>query len=104
MPHAGCTATESLDLLKELQLRRWARENYVVENRRDGGWHPVILAEMRAKDAELAAESHRRPVASSYVPLAPSPVTHHLLDGPHTAANRPNISQIPERVEYYVHG
>ena len=34
------------------RLRRWARENYVPASQRDMQWHPIVLDEMRRKDAE----------------------------------------------------
>ncbi len=43
-----------LDLIEELRLRRWARENYVPANNRDTAWHPVVLEEMRRKDGEVS--------------------------------------------------
>ena len=43
-----------LDLIEELRLRRWARENYVPADERDAGWHPIILEEMRRKDGEVS--------------------------------------------------
>jgi hypothetical protein len=45
------TLTE-VDFIEEIRLRRWARENYVPADERDGGWHPVILEEMHAKEIE----------------------------------------------------
>jgi hypothetical protein len=41
-----------LDLIEELRLRRWARENFVPINQRQTNWHPVILEEMDRKDDE----------------------------------------------------
>jgi hypothetical protein len=41
-----------VDFIEELRLRRWARENYVPRDRREGSWHPVVLDEMTQKDAE----------------------------------------------------
>ena len=41
-----------VDFIEELRLRRWARENYVPASQRDARWHPVVLDEMRRKDAE----------------------------------------------------
>ena len=43
-----------LDLIEELRLRRWARENYVPADERNAGWHPIILEEMRRKDGEVS--------------------------------------------------
>jgi hypothetical protein len=46
------TASE-LDLIEELKLRRWARENYQPPPQRQPDWHPVVHEEMRKKDREL---------------------------------------------------
>jgi hypothetical protein len=41
-----------LDLIEELRLRRWARENYVPPENRQRTWHPVVHEEMNKKDNE----------------------------------------------------
>ncbi len=41
-----------VDFIEELKLRRWAREHYVPNDRRETSWHPVILDEMNRKDLE----------------------------------------------------
>ncbi len=46
-----------IDFIEELQLRRWARENYVPQNQRQRTWHPVVHDEMIKKDHELTARS-----------------------------------------------
>ena len=43
----------SLDLIEELRLRRWARENYVPLQARSESLHPIILDEMCCRDGEL---------------------------------------------------
>jgi hypothetical protein len=43
-----------LDLIEELRLRRWARENFVPIDQRQTNWHPVILEEMDRKDDEAS--------------------------------------------------
>jgi hypothetical protein len=43
-----------LDFIEELQLRRWARENYVPRGERKHSWHPVIQEEMEKKDNEAS--------------------------------------------------
>ncbi len=43
-----------VDLVEELRLRRWARQNYVPGGKRPKDWHPVIHDEMLRKDRELA--------------------------------------------------
>jgi hypothetical protein len=49
-----------MDLIEELRLRRWARENYVPPERRDRTWHPVIHDEMKKKDGEKFSSNQRR--------------------------------------------
>lgn len=44
---------EPLDIIEELRLRRWARENYVPPEQRCPDWHQVILDEMARRDLEL---------------------------------------------------
>lgn len=48
-------AEPSLDLIDELRMRRWARENYVPEESREKTWHPVIHDEMTKKDQDLSS-------------------------------------------------
>ncbi|MFL5328490.1 MAG: hypothetical protein ACJ8C4_06205 [Gemmataceae bacterium] len=45
-------AEAEIDLIEELRLRRWARENYVVPESRDRTWHPIVHDEMSNKDLE----------------------------------------------------
>jgi hypothetical protein len=48
-----------LDLIEELRLRRWARENYVPRGKRETSWHHVVHDEMGKKDGEGGrVESH----------------------------------------------
>jgi hypothetical protein len=42
-----------LDLIEELRLRRWARQNYVPPEQREPTWHPVIHDEMDKRDLEV---------------------------------------------------
>lgn len=49
-----------MDLIEELQMRRWARENYVPPERREQTWHPVIHDEMKKKDNERFSSNQRR--------------------------------------------
>jgi hypothetical protein len=59
---------DTIDLIDELRLRRWARENYVANEDRDVEWHPIILDEMIRRDAEgaLADEPIIFPSSLSY--------------------------------------
>ena len=50
----GVARTVGARVGEELRLRRWARENYVPNDERDGTWHPIILEEMRRKDGEVS--------------------------------------------------
>ena len=40
------------DLIEEIRLRTWARQNYAPADARPSNWHPVVLDEMRRKDLE----------------------------------------------------
>ena len=46
------SVTAELDLIEELRLRRWARENYVPRGQRKTSWHPIVHDEMCKKDGE----------------------------------------------------
>ncbi|MBX7166607.1 MAG: hypothetical protein K1X74_09700 [Pirellulales bacterium] len=46
-----------VDVIEELRLRRWARENYVSDELRNREWHPIVLDEMQKRDRELNALS-----------------------------------------------
>lgn len=48
----GKSVASDLDMIEELRLRRWARENYVPRDKRNTTWHPVVLDEMSKKDHE----------------------------------------------------
>lgn len=49
---AAVVSASELDLIDELRMRRWARENYVPTTQRDATWHPIIHEEMSRKDRE----------------------------------------------------
>lgn len=54
--------TPTIDLIRELRLRKWARTNYVPIEQRIGSWHPLVLDEMQRRDEELresVADKHR---------------------------------------------
>ena len=42
-----------MDMIEELKMRRWARENYVPKDERARSWHPVVHEEMEKKDYEV---------------------------------------------------
>ena len=69
------------DLVQELRLRRWARENYVPVELRDKTWHADVLDEMRRKDQESHVIDEYGQIARRVVPLAPEPGP--TLGGPH---------------------
>jgi len=81
-----------LDPIRELRLRRWAREHYVRPEERNSGWHPIVLDEMATRDEELTAASH----ASRFVPLAPS--THFEVHAGHGAVAGPKFARQTVRV------
>jgi hypothetical protein len=55
--------TTEIDFIEELKLRRWARENYVPQPKRDRTWHPVIHDEMGRKDRDLRMDGSASPAA-----------------------------------------
>mgnify|MGYP001160601905 CR=1 FL=1 len=80
-------ADTTIDLIDELRMRRWARENYVAGDARHPDWHAVIVDEMLRRDAELLVEDDTS--ADWLVPLTPVPFVGdapHQLLGPHQAA------------------
>jgi hypothetical protein len=87
----------SADLVEELRLRRWARENYVVAGRRDESWHPLVLDEMCRRDQELTTVASYAEVARRIVPLAPD--HGRLLRGPHIEPVRPTVLLRVPKVE-----
>jgi hypothetical protein len=58
---AMTSSVSELDLIEELRLRRWARENYVPRSKRQMSWHPVVHDEMKKKDDEGSTESEQTP-------------------------------------------
>ena len=62
-----------VDIVEELRLRRWARENYLPPGERDSQ-HPVVAHEMRLRDAEVIIEARCREPVGAFVPLAPAPI------------------------------
>jgi len=72
---------EPLDLTREFSLRRWARQNYVSRDLRDGTWHPIVLEEMAHKDTELAETGQQPNRAWNVVPLVPFPASEILPHG-----------------------
>lgn len=79
--------TSDVDIIKELRLRRWAREHYVSSAERSATWHPVVLEEMSRRDRELNPRS-ASPVGSRFVPLAPRVLHVHNA---HAALPAPNF-------------
>lgn len=82
-------ADNDVDIIEELQLRRWAREHYVTPDRRPGLQHPVISDEMRIKDAEIIIESRARKSVVAFVPLAPTVIQR--LHEPHDLPDEPAL-------------
>lgn len=42
-----------VDFVRELRLRQWARQNFVLPEQRKTTWHPIVLDEMRIRDQEM---------------------------------------------------
>ncbi len=83
-----------MDIVKELRLRRWARENYVAPAERSTAWDAVILDEMRIRDEDFASIVPADDPGSKLVPL--EPVTH-FFDIPQLGPASPHFLTKPER-------
>ncbi|MBA3313292.1 MAG: hypothetical protein M3552_15350 [Planctomycetota bacterium] len=83
-----------MDLLNDLRLRRWARENFVPPEQRPEEWDAVILSEMRLRDAELASIGSLEAFGSKLVPLEPST---YVFDIPHLGPAAPHFLSKPDR-------
>lgn len=65
-----------MDLVRELRLRQWARQHYVPVEKRQAGWHPIVLEEMQLRDLEaakanLSSESQTGDAASEVIAATP---------------------------------
>ena len=78
---------DELDVIEELQLRRWARENYSAPELREESQHPVVRDEMRLRDEEMIIETRARDSVVSFVPLAPTVI--QKLHNPHDLPDKP---------------
>lgn len=79
---------KSVDLICELQLRQWARRNYVAQELRPATWHPIVLSEMAHRDRErLETPSEWAHQRTPFVPLAPTDFTY--FDDPHPGTPAP---------------
>lgn len=43
---------QDIDVIDEIRMRTWARQNYKPADDREDGLHPVVLDEMLRKDCE----------------------------------------------------
>ena len=87
--------TSSNDIVKELRLRRWARENYVPVEDRDLTWHAIVLDEMANRDAERTQPDLTPAASAGYVPLAPTEL--YQLHEPQDVVREPNFLQIRQK-------
>jgi len=85
-----------VDLVTELQLRSWARENFLPADERSNSLHPIVLNEMRLKDVELEKMQRGRLMDLSYVPLVPS--GYHFAHAGHPVQGEPKTSHRPADV------
>jgi len=59
----------TIDFVRELRLRQWARLHFVAVDARKATWHPVVLDEMRLRDLELAFGTSASATVPVEVPL-----------------------------------
>ena len=54
MTIAGMLEVEQdIDVIEEMRLRTWARQNYLPAKERGDEMHPIVLEEMTRKDHEF---------------------------------------------------
>lgn len=82
-------SSEPLDLVHELQLRRWARENYVPPKERDRDWPAVVHDEMQRRDREMDDVSHFAGTGQRIVPLMPD--SNWTVHGAHLDTSRARV-------------
>ena len=63
----------AVDLIEELRLRRWARENFVAPPLRDAAWHPIIHDEMQRRDQEQQGRASHEVLSVAPLPQLPFP-------------------------------
>ncbi len=51
--------SSTMDFVRELRLRQWARQHFVPADARRSTWHPVVLDEMHRRDQELSDSARR---------------------------------------------
>jgi hypothetical protein len=83
---------KNMDIVRELRLRRWAREHFVEAEERKAEWHPIVLDEMRLKDDEMIILSRSRPPVSSFVPLVPTAIQR--VHPRHSDSKEPNLEKV----------
>lgn len=100
--------TQPVDFIAELRLRQWARNNYVAADERcDSDWHPIVLDEMRRKDADLQAQEILiRQHLGVVVPLMPDMPEGSRVDAAHEPVPAPQFLSSPVKTDmpipYYV--
>ncbi|MAT14373.1 MAG: hypothetical protein CMJ46_03790 [Planctomyces sp.] len=96
--------TEKTDIVKELRLRSWARQNYVVLADRSKDWHPIVLDEMNRRDNEILAVQTEKEAwmqakagGGNVVPLVPGSIL--ALHAPHKQVPAPKFLSQPVVVD-----
>jgi hypothetical protein len=99
-----------VDMIEELQLRRWARLNHQRLTAWDDSLHPIILEELRVIQHEHAVVESVDSLATTSVPVGyvPPASTGRRIDEEHGSIPVPNPGialESPFRnTQYIVHG
>lgn len=95
-------SVRSLDLLRDQQLRQWARTHYVPLAERSPAWHPTVLEEMLNIDCEQIDEQLQQKGAL-IVPLEQGPQEQLRHDAAETQVRKPKMKAAQSQVnsEYY---
>ena len=93
--------TSQINVIRELRLRRWARNHYVPAKERLSTWNPVVLEEMMVRDSEIQSQvDNAPPLVSQFVPLSPEPV--NILHQAHEDQNEPKMLQAIQEVKKHL--
>ncbi len=90
-----------INVIRELRLRRWARNHYVPAEERLSTWNPVVLEEMMVRDREIQSQlENAPPLVSQFVPLSPEPV--NILHPAHENQNEPKLLHTIQEVKKHL--
>jgi hypothetical protein len=96
---AMSTDCDTIDLVRELRLRTWARLHFVPLAERSRNWHPLVLAEMAIRDAEIEQDRFIDEVLAFVLDATESAVEIVGLESGSISTSDPEASTAPVALE-----